>query len=208
MATYLGIEVSDYLSTGQWLAQLECPFSNANWLLNNKVPELDQAVNLVVAQSANFEQHTADVIEEDLYQLKLNLDTALSNWVNYQEWLGFLQNQTGTFGGATDESCDRNMSNLSVQRGYSMHIRQAIIDNRTLVTSALGTVQAYQADEIEEEIVQNEINAAINENNQGVLDNAEKAQQLNVVETLYSFQTYVLPALIIVVGYMIFSGKR
>lgn len=215
MAVYLGVSIDNQALSPNWLQVDACEgfdpvnvYNNTQWWGNMLI----EGVYAVNAAAADYGGLGIDAVEENLWGLLTALEAfnaPLEEWYEKRQVLAYNTNSL-PFDAltATEASCNLTSNQLYSSWNVMDNFVTQLNNAYNALYNTMAAVQAYEEQEIEEEVLEAVINAQINDNNQAVLDNAEKAQQLNILNTLYSFQTFILPALIIVVGYMLYKRMR
>lgn len=218
MAVYLGVSISDLALNPSWInpSTQQCTgysltAGSVNYYGLSSVG-LIQGIYDVTAAASNYGELGLDVVEENLWGLLVvveSFNAPLGEWFEgWQELWDNTRNLPIDSLTDTPESCGLTRNELLASYNAMDNFLTQLNNAYNALYNTMAAVQAYEQQEIEEEILEGIINEQINDNNQAVLDNAKSAQQLNILNTLYSFQTFILPALIIVVGYMLYKRMR
>lgn len=208
MATILGVYISENILGGDWLAQ-DCNNTAADYWYTNRLLPLNEKCNLIRAAALDSDSMEAlDTAESGLWLLKTALDSLRQQAIGYRAWLSTLHENTGSWGGATDESCNQNRSTLLWQKVSAQNIVYGLTAQLTLTVNTIAEIQAIQDDELNEEQIQNALNDAANRINAERLEVDARLQEVRTLEFVNNLQQVLLPLLITSVAVVAFTRKR
>lgn len=215
MATFLGVTILDEVLNPSWVIGAD-PCISVPGAYQNTVTygqALIDGITAVNAAAADYGTYGVDAVEENLWGLLTAIEAfnaPLEQWFEARWMLLANTNSWLPFDGWTDtpESCGMTVNELYTAAVVMENWATALNNAYNSLYATMAALQAYEEQEVEEEIVEQTINNAINENNKTLLENAEAAQRYNILQTLYSIQSLVLPALIIVVGYILYKRSK
>lgn len=208
MATILGVNIPANTVSGNWLAT-ECSNTAADYWYQTRLLPLVDNCNMIRAAALDSDTMDAlDQAESGLFTLRGILNSLVAQAKIYKDWLIDLQNATGSFGWATEASCDQNMNTLQIQKMAAVNIYNVLVVQRGLTINTIAEIQAIQDDEINEEQIQNQLNDAANRINAERLEVEARLQEVRAVEFVNNLQQVLLPLLLVSVAVVIFTRKR
>lgn len=201
MANYLGVEIN-LLPVSSWLTR-ECNNTAAEYRYTSNWTPMKQAMETILARSANYAEYGLDAVEEALYNCIQYLDNIEPDMNQYWNWFSALIDLAGPFGGNSN-SCNQNRSTLRRQRDFVQLMKNERANLQIRLRASLATLQAFEQNEYDEEVMQNFINQAAQKYDQVRIDLEDQLSDLKLKEFLRKFQQFALPILLIVLAFFIF----